>query len=363
MSELDPNPVSPDQPGVLVIGAGLIGTSIALALTEHGHRVHLADRTPSHALVAAGLGAGTIDPPTNIGLVIVAVPPSVCGKVVVKALKKYPGATVTDVASVKAPVLAAVLAQGGDVARYVGSHPMAGSHRSGPLTARADLFVDRTWVIAAHDGADPASVAKVRALAQLCGSQIEVMDPHEHDLAVAEVSHVPQIVSSLMAGNLADVAPAHLRLAGQGVRDVTRIAASDETMWTQIITANREAIGVRLDELSAALDNIRTQLDSPQVVAQFIRDGIQGTKTLPGKHGRLPEDYQYLVVEIPDSPGALARLFADVGAAGVSVEDLRLEHDPAREVGFLSIAVEPDQAETLMGLMRQAGWSVTEAAG
>ena len=343
---------------VLIIGAGLIGASIGLALMAQGRRVHLGDSSSSHALVAASLGAGTIDPPTNIDLVIVAVPPSAAATVVVEALVAYPEATVTDVASVKSPVLAAVLAAGADASRYVGSHPMAGSHRSGPLTARADLFVDRTWVIATHAKADPTSVQRVRELAEACRSRIEVMDPHEHDLAVAEVSHVPQIISSLMAGNLVDLPASHLRLAGQGVRDVTRIAASDEAMWTQIITANREAISTRLAQLAACLDQVQANLDSPEQVAQFIRSGVAGTRVLPGKHGRLPADYVYVVVEIPDSPGALARLFADVGAVGVNVEDLRIEHDWAREVGFISIAVEPTKADALAEVMRQAGWNV-----
>jgi prephenate dehydrogenase len=342
--------------GVLIIGTGLIGTSIGLALRAHGIPVFLRDRTSSHALVAAGLGAGVVDTGSDVELVIVAVPPSMASTVVAEALSEFPQATVTDVASVKSTVVDQVEALGADLSRYVGSHPMAGSHRSGPLTARADLFVDRTWVIAAHHHTDPTRVDQVRAIAEICGARLEMMDPTEHDRAVAEISHVPQILSSLMAGNLIEVEPSHLRLAGQGVRDLTRIAASDEQMWTQIIVANQDAIRVELMKLSAALTNVSDHLDSVHVVSQFIRNGVEGTRVLPGKHGRTADDYVYIVIEIPDSPGALARLFADVDAAGVNVEDLGIEHDPSREVGFISIAGEAVKADDLAHSMARAGW-------
>jgi len=343
---------------VLVIGAGLVGTSLGLALTEHGYRVFLQDLTSSHALVAAGLGAGSVESPDHVDIVVVAVPPTMTGPVVVDALRAHPGATVTDVASVKAPIMAHVRHAGADVSRYIGSHPMAGSQRSGPLTARSDLFVDRTWVIIVDEDQEPARRAQVERMALVSGAHVEHMDSLEHDQAVAEVSHVPQILSSLMAGNLRGVLPSHLRLAGQGVRDVTRIAASDVAMWTQIITANHEAISAQLAILNEAWDRVRTHLDSPDAVAAFLASGNDGARALPGKHGRTPHDYQFVVVEIPDSPGALARLFADIDAVGVNVEDLRIEHDRAREVGYMSIAVDPERVDGLEQAIRDAGWTL-----
>jgi prephenate dehydrogenase len=184
------------------------------------------------------------------------------------------------------------------------------------------------------------------------------MGPDEHDLAVAEISHVPQIVASLMAGNLTEVVPEHLRLAGQGVRDVIRIAGSDPSMWTQIITANHSAISNELARLSASLERVRTQLDSTEAVTQFMKLGVEGARSLPGKHGRRVADYVQITVEIPDSPGALARLFADVETAGVNVEDLVIEHDHAREVGYISISVEPNETESLAQVMTDAGWAL-----
>lgn len=342
---------------ILIIGTGLIGSSIGLALAPH-HTVYLQDALPSHALVAASLGAGIVDVPRNIVAVIVAVPPGYAAQVVVDALQEYPHAIVTDVASVKGVVLDQVRVLGVDVdlSRYVGSHPMAGSERSGPLTARPDLFTERVWVITPHESTNPETLSFVRHLAEGCGARVEIMAPDEHDVAVAEVSHVPQIVSSLMAGNLIKVRPEHLRLAGSGVRDVTRIAGSEPRMWTQIITANRDAIGSELRRMARSLDTLVDHLESSEQVEAFMARGVSGAKALPGKHGRRAEDYAHVIVEIPDSPGALARLFADVGEAGVNVEDLGIEHDETREVGYMSIAVESRRAAELEQVMVSKGW-------
>jgi prephenate dehydrogenase len=119
---------------VVIIGAGLIGASVGCALSAAGYTVHLRDHKISHARVAAGLGAGTIEPPisADVDLVVVAVPPGAIPDLVVHSLQIYPNATVTDVGSVKAGVLDALWQRDVDLGRYVGSHPMAGSHHSGP---------------------------------------------------------------------------------------------------------------------------------------------------------------------------------------------------------------------------------------
>ena len=121
----------------MIIGAGLIGASIGCALSAAGYAVHLRDHKISHARVAAGLGAGTVDPPVSadVDLVVVAVPPGAIADLVVHSLQHYPNATVTDVGSVKAGVLDTLWQRDVELSRYVGSHPMAGSHHSGPVTA------------------------------------------------------------------------------------------------------------------------------------------------------------------------------------------------------------------------------------
>jgi prephenate dehydrogenase len=267
---------------------------------------------------------------------------------------------VTDVGSVKGAVLAELAVSGADVSRYVGSHPMAGSQHAGPLTSRPDLFVDRTWVVTPHANSLPDAVARVERLASDCGGRVVVMAAAEHDEAVAQVSHLPQLMSSLTAGRLVDVPEAHLRLAGQGIRDVTRIAGSDPDLWQQIVAANADAVRTELLAVQDALAGLVAVLDDPAAVREFIARGRQGTRALPGKHGQRATDFASVVVEIPDAPGSLARLFAEIGEAGVNVEDVTIEHDEAREVGYLWLSVTPDRAPQLAATMRDRGWSVRQ---
>ena len=347
----------------LVIGTGLVGASVAHALTRAGLTVHLQDKVSSHAHVAASRGAGTTVPPVadEVRLVVVAVPPAALAKVIARALQTYPHATVTDVGSVKGTVLGALRRTDADLSRYVGSHPMAGSQHVGPLTADADLFIDRTWVITPHDTSAAHAVLDVQEVAALCGARRVTMGAAHHDEAVAQVSHLPHLVSVLVAGRLTEVPAEHLRLAGQGLRDVTRIAGSDPGLWQQIIGANSAAVRTELVAIQADLAEMIATLDSGRI-ADLLERGRAGTRALPGKHGLNAISYAKVVVEIPDAPGALARLFRDIEAAGVNVEDLSIDHDLEREVGWLSVQVAPERAEELAAAMTGAGTAAQSTA-
>ena len=347
----------------VVTGTGLIGASIGLALSAAGYTVHLQDRTTSHARVAAGLGAGTLEAPdpAAVALVVVAVPPGAIAAVVLDSLEAYPHATVTDVGSVKAGVLSALWSREVDLGRYVGSHPMAGSQHSGPVTADAALFDGRTWVVTPHRRSLPESEQAVVELVRACRARPVVMDVDDHDAAVARVSHLPHLMSVLVAGHLNEVPHDDLLLAGQGLRDVTRIAGGDPGLWEQILTANRAAVLAELRHVSAELGGLIRALETPASDADLrtqLTRGVAGTRRIPGKHGAAPATYRQVVVEIPDAPGALGRLFADVGAAGVNVEDIAIEHDQAREIGYLALSVAPERADELVVAMTDGGWVV-----
>ena len=352
---------TPELSPTLVIGTGLVGASVAHALTRAGLTVHLQDKVSSHAHVAASRGAGTTVPPVadEVRLVVVAVPPAALAKVIARALQTYRNATITDVGSVKGTVLGALRRTEVDLSRYVGSHPMAGSQHVGPLTANSDLFVDRTWVITPHDTSAAHAVLDVQEVAALCGARKVTMGAAHHDEAVAQVSHLPHLVSVLVAGRLTEVPAEHLRLAGQGLRDVTRIAGSDPGLWQQIIGANSAAVRTELVAIQADLVEMIATLDSGRI-GDLLERGRAGTRALPGKHGLNAISYAKVVVEIPDAPGALARLFRDIEAAGVNVEDLSIDHDLEREVGRLSVQVAPGKAEELAAAMTGAGWSVRD---
>lgn len=350
----------------LIVGSGLVGASVGCALTAAGVRVHVTDAVPAHAVVAASRGAGTVEPvdPAAVRLVVVAVPPAHLADEVAAALQAFPRATVTDVGSVKGTIINDLRARRGlKLRRYCGGHPMAGSHHAGPLTARADLFVDRTWVVAPHDTAAAAAVLDVQELARLCGARVVTLGPAHHDEAVAEVSHVPHLLSAVMAAQLHDVPPEHLRLAGQGLRDVTRIAGGDPALWVQIISANREAVRVLLTDVRDSLSELMGILDDEARIGageleRFLGVGRSGTRLIPGKHGAPAREYAQVSVEIPDAPGALARLFADIGEAGFNVEDVSMDHDDEREVGWLNVQVAPERAAELEATMTAEGWTV-----
>lgn len=349
---------------VRVVGAGLLGTSVALGLRAKGVDVIIADASPTHSSIAIDVGAGraaaTGDQPQ---LIVVAVPPDVTAAVVASELAAYPDALVTDVASVKSLVFAQLIAAGADVSRYLGSHPLAGREKGGPLAARADLFEGRPWVVCPHPGVTPQRAAALDALILDLGGLPVSLDAHTHDEAVALVSHVPQVVSTVLAQRLIGAPAAALGLAGQGVRDVTRIAASDPDLWVQILGANAAPVRAILQEVYADLGRFIDALadvEAPgarRTVAAELAAGNDGVSRLPGKHGT-DKRFASLAVIIDDKPGQLARLLNEIGDIGVNLEDLRLEHSPGRQVGIAEIAVVPSAAADLTKALTERGWRI-----
>lgn len=345
---------------VLVVGTGLVGTSIALACRHAGLEVLLSDADDGHLRTARGLGAGrpaqSDDRPQ---VVVVAVPPDRLADAVAEALAGSE-AVVTDVGSVKWAPLEAVAARVSEpeLGRYVGSHPMAGSERSGPLAASAALFEGRPWAITPHDEALPEAVALIEELAALTGASVVRMAPDEHDRAVARISHLPHLMSVLVAGRLVDGPAEHLALSGQGVRDVTRVAGSDPGLWQQIITANAQPVTRLLVELREDLDALLQAVEdgSRERLGTLLEQGVAGTQAIPGKHGGPARDQASVFVSLPDHPGELARLFADAGTAGVNIEDVRIDHDPARPTGLVELVVEAARADGLAAALESGGW-------
>ncbi len=354
---------------VRIVGTGLIGTSLGIALTRAGHAVTLSDPSPTAMALARDLGAGELADvdASEPDIVVVAAPPDVAGGVVAAELVRWDSAVVTDTASVKVAVLADVREAGVDTTRYAGSHPMAGRERSGAVAARGDLFEGRAWVVVPHEGSSPAAVSAVRELALAAGGSVSQMSPEDHDAAVAVVSHVPQIAASLVAGRLREVSDGAVALSGQGVRDVTRIAASDPQLWTQILAGNAPAVREVLLELLQDLGSVVEALDSlatgdglgaREVLARTVAAGNAGHARIPGKHGAAPTAYAVVVVLVPDRPGELARLLHDVGDAGVNLEDLHLEHGLGQPFGLAEISVLPAAAEHLGSELASRGWQL-----
>lgn len=350
---------------IRIIGTGLLGTSLGLALSPR-HEIQLEDASPMTAALAQDLGAGTevTDESAAPDLVIVATPPDVAADTVNRALTDFPDALVTDVASVKAIVLAEV---GPGRERYVGSHPMAGRERSGAIAADGDLFIGRPWVVVPHETSRPDAVETVKRIAMEVGGFPIEMSAAAHDSAVARVSHVPQLMSSLVAATLVDAPPSSLDLAGQGLRDVTRIAGSDPKLWSTIIAGNPSSVADILREIRSRLDSLIDGVETMAeqnaytgvaCVAKVISDGNIGVSRIPGKHGGAPVRYATVYVLVPDKPGELGRLFTEAGEIGVNIEDLTLEHSAAQPVGRAAISVNPSRAKPLADGLEERGWTI-----
>nr|WP_246159863.1 prephenate dehydrogenase [Microbacterium rhizomatis] len=347
-----------------IVGAGLLGSSIGHGLRGLGVDVVLDDSSPAQLRLAIDYGAGRAalagDRPS---LIVVAVPPDVTAAVIARELAAYPGTVVTDVASVKLEPLRELRARGIDLTHYIGSHPLAGRERGGAISARADLFVGRPWVVCRDEETPAADLTLVEGLALDLGATPVEMAPEEHDRSVALVSHVPQLVASLLAGRFVDAPAGSLRLAGQGVRDTTRIAASAPELWVQILGANAEPVVDVLDALAADLSAVADALRAPEApgarrsVADMIRRGNEGVELLPGKHGQ-NRRFESVVVMVDDTPGQLGRLFGELGELDVNVEDLRLEHSPGAQFGLAEISVVPAAVRRAVDGLEARGWKI-----
>lgn len=344
---------------VLVIGSGLLGASVGLALRRAGVRVWLDDLDPGAVARAVERGAGE---PWEPGageprLVVVAVPPAAAGESLARA-SGMPGAVVTDVTSVKAAPLDAALARGADAARLVGGHPMAGREISGAGGARHDLFDDRVWVVAPLPDSAPESVEAVRDLALTCGAIPALMSAEEHDRAVALTSHAPQLLSSLLAARLLDADADAVAVSGQGLRDMTRIAGSDPSLWREILDANADSVASVLEAYARDLDAVIARLRQGSDVQDTLERGSAGRHRIPGKHGAAATAYDLVPVIIKDEPGELARVFTAAGDLGVNLEDVRIDHVLGKPSGLVELSVRPESTARLVDGLRSLGFDV-----
>jgi prephenate dehydrogenase len=349
---------------VAVVGTGLIGTSVALALRERSWQVWLSDADPAAAKLAADLGAGELLPDSLAGadVAVIAVPPDAVAATLAAAQARDLARCYTDVASVKQLPVAQARERGCDLTSYVPGHPLAGREKHGPAAARADLFLGRTWALCPVAETSAEAADMVTSLVRACGAVPVRTDAAAHDRWVALISHAPHLVAAAMAAALADAPPEALDLAGQGLRDVTRIAAGDTGLWTQILSANAapvaEVLAAVAGDLAEAARMLADGEDPQKSVEALLNRGRAGVARIPGKHGGEPREFAVVQVVIPDEPGALARLFHASGAAGVNIEDVRIEHSPGLPVGVAELSVRPAEAALLVDALEAGGWPV-----
>ena len=341
---------------VRIVGSGLIGTSIGLGLVQRGVSVEMVDSDPTSQALANDLVGGV--EVTAPDLIVLAMPSSQLSVVINDEFALNPHATFIDVGSVKGEVEVKVKTISALSRRFLPTHPMAGREIGGAASARADLFQGRTWILSPSQDFEQSSKDLVLELINLLGATPIELSAADHDRAVAKISHLPQVAASLIAKQLTGTPAEWMELAGQGLRDTTRIAGSDEALWKEIIYSNRVELRQLLINLQNDLGSMIDSLDDPEKIAALIAAGRAGRALIPGKHGGKAREYSFLPIVIDDKPGQLGAIFNECAAMDVNVEDLNIEHSPGQLSALITLALSHSDADKLSSHLSSIGWNV-----
>jgi prephenate dehydrogenase len=353
-------PTSGEFASIKIIGSGLIGTSIGLALANKGVSVEMADIDPRAAKLANDLVAcATVASPE---VILYAGPSSGLKSCLESEFKMNKHLKFIDIGSVKTKSLLDISESTIPTRQFLATHPMAGREVGGAQSARGDLFQSRSWIYMPTDlegtPVDPDLVAAGLWLIETLGASPVAMSADKHDRAVALVSHLPQVTASLLAAQLLNAESELLDLAGAGLRDTTRIAASSPALWDEILSSNSSELLPLLINLQSDLAAFIARLGASASVSDLIERGNQGRSKIPGKHGGAAREYALLPVVIEDKPGQLAALFDECASAKVNVEDLSIEHSPGQFTGLITLALSAKDAQVLQAHLTNSGWSV-----
>ncbi len=345
---------------IRIVGAGLIGTSIGLGLKNLGHQISFEDNySPNLAVAQDLLGGGEfISTPPEV--IVVATPVDAAFQTLKSEFASNPQATFIDICGLKSNLVSEVDHFPELAKRFCGSHPMAGREISGPTAARADLFEGATWILTPTTLTEKKVLELAESIARDLGAVVSVVPAAMHDQAIAALSHAPQILSSLLAGNLLSLESEEIALAGQGLRDMTRLADSNPELWATLLIENSENISTLLHDFVAQLTALNTSVKNgdKRSVQEFISRGNKGKAAIPGKHGGKSREYSFLPIVIDDKPGQLAEIFEECSIAQVNVEDLFIEHSPGQDTGLITLALSHDDAKSLQTHLTLKNWRV-----
>jgi prephenate dehydrogenase len=337
-----------------LVGTGLIGGSLGMALRKRGWHVTGRDRDEARAARALELGAlDAVGDDPDAAITFIATPVSAVADIARAALER--GGIVTDVGSVKGPTVAEIRHP-----RFVGGHPMAGSEQEGVEGSDPELFEGATWVLTPTAETDPDAYARIRSIVSSLGADALAVDPASHDELVALVSHVPHLTAATLMGLAASVSEEHatlLRLAAGGFRDMTRIAASHPGIWPDICADNRDAIVGTLDSLLAALGRMRDTVaagDRSALVAALER-ARTARVSLPTRAPR-PEDVVEVRIPVPDRAGVLAEVTTLLGELSVNIWDLEIAHSAEGDRGVLLCVIDSRMADLARGALLARGY-------
>lgn len=343
-----------------IVGLGLIGCSIALALKEHGWQVSGSDtddNTQQECLQAELISSVVASPDTK--LFLVATPAGVVVEVVNELCREFdnPDAVFTDVAGVKESIVSAIADN-----RFLGGHPMAGSELRGLAGARADIFTGCTWVLTPSTSTPNDLYTFLHGTFREIGANVVAVDGAVHDRLMAVASHVPHLIAGSLMNEASSVASQDavlLQLAAGGFRDMTRIAAGDPTIWPDILLDNAKAILQTLEDIEGRLGRIREAIESAD--RESLRAGLsaasEARRQLPGR-ALDSENLSYLRVGLSDQPGSLAKVTTTASDLLVNIYDIEIAHAVDEAQGTLLLAVDASQATLLAEALSVIGFQV-----
>lgn len=344
-----------------VVGLGLIGGSVALALGARGWSVSGEDLDRDAEQSARDKGVITADPfNDDVSLAVVATPAGEVARAASALLARHGGEDliVTDVAGVKAPIVRDITDP-----RFLGGHPMAGSELRGLAGARAELFRGCTWVLTPTEATDAAAYARLHTVLRELEANVIALDAETHDRLVALASHVPHLTAGALmneASAVAAVDGALLQLAAGGFRDMTRVAAGDPTIWPDLLMENAAAVTAALGALRDRLGELERAIaggDRDSLLSS-LRAAAAARRQLPGRAVH-PEELARLRVVVTDEPGVLARATTTAGDLSINLYDLEIAHSVEGQPGVLLLAVDRHDAGTLAGALAREGFAVT----
>jgi prephenate dehydrogenase len=351
---------SPNSRHAHVVGLGLIGASVALALKKQGWNVTGVDNDDSTVSLAIEGGVVTgVERSGSVDLVVIATPAGVVARLANEILSELanPDVIVTDVAGVKGSIVEQVVDE-----RFLGGHPMAGSELRGLSGARADLFQGTTWVLTPTDRTSPSTYSTLHGVLREIGANVVAISADDHDRLVAIASHVPHLLAgSLMneASQVAEQDAVLLQLAAGGFRDMTRIAAGDPGIWPDILFENREAIAQSLEALEGRLKMLREALldDGRDVIVESLLSAASARRQLPGR-ALSTDDLAYLRVKVSDEPGVLARVTRSASDLLVNIYDIEIAHGIEGIGGTLLLAIDANQSAMFGDALEALGFQV-----
>lgn len=358
---------------VALIGAGLIGGSLGLALREHGVASEVRGVDPAPGAVAAALERGAVtvvcdgvaEAVAGAEVVVVCAPvgeiPGLVQQVLATAGE---GTVVTDVGSAKGEVLSHLSAA--ERERFCGGHPVAGGERSGVAGARPDLFEGATWFLTPTGETRPDLLARVHAMVSSIGAVPVAVDAQVHDHLMALVSHLPHVMASALMRQAASTAPQGreaLRSAGPSFRDLTRVAGANPRLWADILLSNRDAVLAETRRHQGELAEVEQALErgDREWLEGFFGTAAEGRARLLAQEDAAGGDVMRVIVEVPNRPGVLSEIATALGHAHINIEDLHLSPARADEpFGTLSLDIAGDIAVArAIDLIREKGFRVS----